>query len=648
MVRLSSPIENIKPSYTVVIIGSGYGGSIAASRLARAGQQVCLLERGKEFQPGEYPDSLTQATGEMQTDLPAGHVGPRTGLYDLRVNEDINVFLGCGLGGTSLLNANVSLRAEPRVFDDPRWPQAIRDDLPTLIEEGYSRAEEMLRPRPYPEHFPVLKKLQALEKSAALLGEKFYRTPINVNFEDGVNHVGVYQRACPLCGDCCSGCNYGSKNTLIMNYLPDAKNHGAEIYTEVAVKYVERQESRWLVHFDVLGIGREKFHAPNLFVSADLVIVAAGALGSTEVLLRSKEQGLAVSDKLGHGFTGNGDVLGFGYNNDEPINGVGIGREADGTSDPVGPCITGIIDVRNRENLNEGMVIEEGVVPSPLASLLPAAFATASHIVGKGTDTGAADAVREAGRELGSVALGPYHGAVRNTQTYLVMTHDNSAGHMYLKDNRLRIDWPGVGSQPIFGKVNANLEEATRALGGTYMRNPIWTQLFKKDLVTVHPLGGCPMGEDAERGAVDHKGRVFSGSGGQEVHEGLYVCDGAIIPRSVGVNPLLTISAISERNVALLAKERGWEIDYALTPVAAKEDEAPRLGIQFTETMKGFFSNVAFETYEQSWIKGKKDKSHFEFTLTVVSDDLERMLEDQEHKAKIMGTVLAPSSRPNR
>src|SRR5512144_2489362 len=97
--RLSSPLEDLQPHYSVVVIGSGYGAAIAASRLARAGQQVCILERGKEFQPGEYPDTEAEALAEMQTDLPQKHIGPKTGLYDFRVNEDINVVLGCGLGG---------------------------------------------------------------------------------------------------------------------------------------------------------------------------------------------------------------------------------------------------------------------------------------------------------------------------------------------------------------------------------------------------------------------------------------------------------------------------------------------------------------------------------------------------------------------
>src|ERR1039458_2421328 len=99
MARLSSPIEDIKDHYTVVVIGSGYGGGIAASRMARAGQSVCVRHGGKEFQPGESPDTEVEAWREVQTRLPDCDVGPPTGLYDFVVGNDINVFLGCGLGG---------------------------------------------------------------------------------------------------------------------------------------------------------------------------------------------------------------------------------------------------------------------------------------------------------------------------------------------------------------------------------------------------------------------------------------------------------------------------------------------------------------------------------------------------------------------
>src|SRR5215472_15360426 len=111
MGRLSSPFELMKDHYQVVVVGSGYGGSIVASRLARAGQEVCVLEQGREFQPGEYPSTLAAATAELQVDMPEFHLGSRTGLYQVVVNPDINVFKGCGLGGTSLVNANVAIEA---------------------------------------------------------------------------------------------------------------------------------------------------------------------------------------------------------------------------------------------------------------------------------------------------------------------------------------------------------------------------------------------------------------------------------------------------------------------------------------------------------------------------------------------------------
>ena len=187
MARLASPLENLKSSYDVVVIGSGYGGGITASRMSRAGKKVCVLERGKEFQPGEYPNTPPEALRETQTDAPEGHLGPRTGLYDLRVNPDLNVFVGCGLGGTSLLNANVALQADPRVFDDPRWPAPLRGSAQNPLQQDghYQRALDMLKSTPYPEGtpgFPKLPKLEAMKASADHVKEQIYRPPINVHF----------------------------------------------------------------------------------------------------------------------------------------------------------------------------------------------------------------------------------------------------------------------------------------------------------------------------------------------------------------------------------------------------------------------------------------------------------------------------------
>jgi cholesterol oxidase len=582
--------------YTVVVVGSGYGGGIAASRLARAGQRVCLLERGKERQPGEFPRTELEAVEQIQADTPEGQLNAHNGLYDMRFFDDINVLVGCGLGGTSLINANVSIRPDPRLFDDKRWPEALRADLATQVEDGYRRAFDMLRPNPVPDDVK-LTKLTAMHKSATAMGAAFRKTDINVTFRElpgGVNHVGVAQPPCVQCGDCVTGCNHGSKNTTLMNYLPDAVHHGAEVYTEVEVRRVSRNaEGTYAVHYRRFDAQRESFDAPEASVTADVVILSAGTLGSTEILLRSQRDGLPASPQVGHGFTGNGDVLGFGYNCDERINGIGWGHHADDhlkdgkPVDGVGPCITSVIDLRDTADVDQGMIIEDGSLPGPLAGLLPAPLSVANDLVGQDTDHGIWDTLREKAREVTSFLGGPYHGAMQNTQTYLVMTHEQSSGCMDLDGDRLRVSWPGVGDEPIFEKVSQRLFDVTKALGGTYVKNPLWTKLFKHHLVTVHPLGGCAMADSAATGTVNHKGQVFSGASGSDVHEGLYVSDGSVIPRPLGCNPLFTISALSERTCALIAADRGWTIDYTHAPRPRRHQQADPVGGEPTEQIAG-------------------------------------------------------------
>lgn len=630
MNRLSTPRDQLKEHYDVVVIGSGYGGAICASRLARAGKRVCLLERGKEYLPGEFPNSEKSALQEMQIDLPDDHLGSPLGLFDLRVNEEMNVVVGCGLGGTSLINANVALRADPRLFDDQRWPSGLRRDIGSLLEECYGHAEAMLKPTPYDDLYGTLPKLAALQRSAVELGASCQRPPINVCFTEGINHVGVEQHVCVLCGDCVSGCNHGAKNTLAMNYLPDAHNHGAEIHTQIAVLRLERRAERWLIYYQPLGVGRERFASPEMFLHADVVILAAGSLGSSEILLRSREAGLAMSAMVGRRFTSNGDVVGFGYNNRRPINGIGFGDlSAEGRA-AVGPCISGVIDLRDSENPDEGMVIEEGALPGALARILPLGFSTADILDGRDPQESFSKKASKWWRTLVSAVAGPYHGAVHNTQTYLVMAHDDGCGEMSLRDDRLRIDWPDVGEQPVFHRIDRTLIKATRATGGDYIANPLWSKQLGHRLVTVHPLGGAAMAENAEHGVVNHKGQLFCSTAGDDIYRDLYVCDGSIMPRSLGVNPLLTISALAERCAALIAGDRGWSIDYRL-PSSPAEVRSPTLGIRFTETMAGTLT-----------AKEGRAASDFRFILTIESDDMEAMLTSPGHRAALTGTVTAP------
>jgi cholesterol oxidase len=647
MKKLSKSLSELKSHYDFIVIGSGYGGSIAASRMSRLGKSVCLLEKGKEFLPGQFPKTLKEAALEMNMKR-GKNADRRNGLYEFNFGKGINVFKGCGLGGTSLVNANVSIKPESRVMEQKEWPTAIREDLGSF-EDGLQRAWDMLQPNPYPENengYPVLKKTEAMRKSAERMAEDFRLLDINVTFEDRKdNHVGVHQPKCTNCGDCVTGCNVGAKNTTAMNYLPDAFNHGADIFTEINVRYVEKSNGFWKVFFNPLNTGREVFDAPEMFVFADNVILSAGSLGSTEILFRSAQKGLKVSSMLGKRFTGNGDVLGFGYNNDVQINGIGLGRRGNGQIAEVGPCITSVIDMRKGPVLENGMTLEEGTVPGPIRGIMPGTLLTFSRLFGLNKDRIFSDSFfNRKWREIVSMVRGPFHGAINHTQIYLVMTHDDGNGNMVFDNDQLQINWKGVGKQEIFKKVEDKLLSATRALGGTNVPNPTWNKKMDYELVTVHPLGGCAMADHAGLGVTDHKGQVFSSSTGTDLHKGLYVMDGAVIPRPVGTNPLLTISALAERSCKLIAEEMGMELDYGFN-INLEKDALPdiKAGVQFTETMKGFLSLEETEDYDKGFEKGKASNSPFEFTLTIRSEDVETFVGVSTHEAGMYGTMLAPA-----
>lgn len=466
--------------------------------------------------------------------------------------------VGCGLGGTSLINGNVALHPDLRVMNDPVWPAALRNDPDGLLAEGHDRAERMLAPALYPGSVP-LHKLAAFERCAEALDAECVRSPIYVSFEERENPAGVTQTPCTLCGDCCSGCNVGSKNTIAMNYLPDAVNHGAAIFCEAKVSHVERGGECWQVHFKVPG---DEGEPVSRHIDCATLVLGAGTLGTNEILMRSRDKGLSLSDRLGDGFTGNGDVIAFGYNNDVPINGVGVGHPPRAGIDPVGPVIAGLIDLRRKGALEDGIVIEEGAIPSVLAPILHGVMAGGATL-GTDTDSGLRDFLEESGRTLKSLVAGSYTGAVHNTMTFLVMAQDGGDGRLELVDGNIKVVWPDVGKRPVFERISQTLERATAALGGKYVDNPMWHRWLGRNVITVHPLGGCAMSEDASAGVVDDRHRVFAGASGSEAHDGLYVTDGAAMPRCLGVNPSLTITALAERAMTLFAADRGLAFDDA-------------------------------------------------------------------------------------
>jgi len=536
--RLSSRLSQLERAYDVVVVGSGYGGGVAASRLARAGQRVCVIERGKEFLTGEFPARLPELRRELQLNGGTLRSGSRTGLFDFRLGADIHVLTGCGLGGGSLINAGVALKPDARVFADSAWPEAVRRD--GLLDLGFERASSMLRPARYRDA-EALTKYRALEAASAAFDVPPVAAPVVVSFDDVVNPAGVSQPACTLCGDCCSGCNVGAKNTIAMTYLPDAKAHGAAIFTELSVAHIAKEEGGWRVHY-VPSNGKD---AEAGFVDAKTVVLAAGTLGSTEILLRSREHGLGLSDTLGEKFSANGDIIAFALGGKEKVNGVGVGHPPKFVSEAIGACVAGQIELPDGEVLDRSMIIQEGVMPSALAPLLPVFFIAGGRLLGAAQ----------------SLIKGVYQGPLSHLHTFFVVSHDDAAGRITLDNGSAQIHWPGVAGQPVYARVDAALTKAAEAVGARYIKSPLAATSMGTKPATAHPLGGCGMGDNAKGGVVNHKCQVFDGKGDESVHAGLYVCDGAVIPRSIGVNPLLTITALTERAMVHLARDHNLGFD---------------------------------------------------------------------------------------
>jgi cholesterol oxidase len=537
MQRLSSPADALKSAYDVVVVGSGYGGGVAASRLSRAGLRVCVIERGREFLTGEFPARLPELRRELQIVGGKMRSGRRTGLFDFRLGSDIHVLVGCGLGGGSLINAAVGLRPDPRVFADAAWPGELRED--GLLDQGFARANAMLRPVRHgkPSEFT---KYRALEAASACFGQPPVPAPVVVSFEETVNPAGVDQPACTLCGDCCSGCNVGAKNTVALTYLPDAKAHGAEIFTELTVSHVAKEGRHWRVHF----APSEEPDAASRSLVAKTVVLSAGTLGSTEILLRSREEGLSVPDSLGQRFSANGDIIAFALGGKGRVNGIGVGYPPKFVGDAIGACVTGEIELHDDGRLDHSMFIQEGVLPSALAPLLPVFFISGGRLLGAAH----------------SLIKGVYQGPLSHLHTFFVVSHDEAKGKIRLDNGSATVDWPGVADEPVYARVDQALTRAAEAVGARYIKSPLAVTSMGTKPATAHPLGGCGIGEEASAGVVNHKCQVFDGQG-ENVYGGLYVCDGSIIPRSIGVNPLLTISALAERAMIHLARDHNLGFD---------------------------------------------------------------------------------------
>jgi cholesterol oxidase len=553
---LQTPWKQRQSAYDIVIIGSGYGGSITAARLASAKLNrklsICILERGKEWAPGTFPEEPTDVLGQVRSDL-----NP-LGLYELLNFPDISIIKGSGLGGTSLINANVAIIPDREVFEQFHWPTAIQYDE---LLPFYQEAATVLAANPHPRALE-LAKVKALDRRAQELGTSAQALNIVVNFTiDGKNPYGVDQKPCIDCGNCVTGCNVTAKNTLYMNYLPMAKNAGATILTQTKVEWLEKLAGGgWRIHGQHVEDGHEPFT-----MDCGEVVLSAGSLNTTEILLRSEYHGLSVSPALGTKFNSNGDFFGLAYNGDYETDVLGYSfrdtRPPDDSPEP-GPNIVGL--VRYNGGLPESQRIAVEDFSFPYASI-DGAKRIFGALGGERTVTGNEDAQRDRlARDLDP--FGKSHdpnGALNHTMLYLVMGQDDARGLILFEapwtepDGRIRVSWSQAGQQQIFTRMNEELRRHAHALRANFISNPTWHFLNLGHLITAHPLGGCPMGDDHLQGAVDAFGRVFAADG--TVHKGLFVTDGSVVPSALGVNPFLTISALTERFAARKVRELGGE-----------------------------------------------------------------------------------------
>jgi len=635
-------VEDLQPRcFDVLIVGSGYGGSMAAAELA--GQQVMedgrlrplrvgVLERGKEYLPGEFPSHFSELPGHLRLGLQeTGRVGGKhEGLFDVRLGDDVAALVANGLGGGSLINAGVLLEPELGDFD---VDTPLHELLSELAGGGFfERARRMLgglvtragrtvdndisrHPKAGAQGLPKTVALRRLSNGQAEL------PPLSVAMDGEANDAQVELKPCNLCGDCMTGCNVGAKDSLDANLLELAHRRGAEIYTGATVLSLRRTDDSdarwrgrqpWALRVAHTSPALQQRELRDLHLYAPVVILAAGTLGSSEILLRSRTDKLAPSPLLGQRFSCNGDNIAAV---------AGLPADTQGCADEevaldrrnVGPTITGSVGAVAGRPFR----IQEFSVPGALKPLFEELVTTARVI----HDMPTPDESRHGGEDdqaIDPLAVDP--AAMRRTLLVGLIGHDDAAGSLHLplpvrprdrpvEQGTLRIRWPQARDAKLLNQAHEELAECVKRAGGQarLIPNPMWRLLPPKlerlvsqprgPVLTVHPLGGCPIGDTAADGVVDEYGRVFDASQKpkppgerQPLLDGLLVLDGSIIPGSLGANPALTITATALRAVEQLAVDQRYVARPAAPPAAPRprrmlkaDDTRPHVPLRPTE-----------------------------------------------------------------
>ena len=550
--------------YEAIVIGSGFGGAISACRLSRKwpGGGVLILERGRRYPKGSFPRTphdMAQGFWNVPEEphprpLDIEH-GASTGLFDVRDYAELDVVLCAGYGGGSLIYANVFMEPPVEVFDQ-RWPATCKKDQ---LQPYYRVVKEVLGSRPIPLDGDPRRRVlrtEVFQRAAREMGRDSELVDLNVFFgndfanplpigEQDKNRYGATQTSCTYCAECDIGCNTHSKNTLDLNYLFVAEHrYGAEVRTETLVQKIAPLNAAGQDDPSADGTHGYRVYCRSLVESVDTsfvtrrVVLSAGTLGSTELLLRCKEVFGTLprlSPRLGQQFSGNGDFLSF----------VMKGTKASNPN--YGPVITQRTDFNLFKNFDRdrAFVLEDASYPNLLAWFIEGI--KPPHMRSRGLRRAVHAWWQRLGKRFrgGSVAY-----ALRETLTddvsydtnvLLCMGLDRADGEMRLRDGRLDVRWKVKSAAALYEAILAAGRAFTEKVkAGRFIPLPSWKA---KHNVTVHPLGGCVLGDAPATGVTSAArptfGQVFN-------YQGLYVADGALVPTAVGANPTATISALCE------------------------------------------------------------------------------------------------------
>jgi len=521
--------------YDWLVIGSGFGGSVSALRLAEKGYRVAVLECGRRFADDEF----AKATAESRRYLWAPHIGLR-GILRMTLFKDIFILSGCGVGGGSLGYANTLYRARPAFYANPQWSGL--GDWERELAPFYEEAERMLGVTQYDRDgvADVLLKEYAETIGAA---DTYTRTPVGVFLgEAGVSVPDPYfggegpdRTGCLRCGSCMIGCRHGAKNTLVKNYLWFAEKLGVDILPERTVVDIRPlgdgtgADGYLVSHQRSGGVIRRQPRA----LRARGVIVAAGALGTNRLLQRCRLSGslARISDRLGYSVRTNSESIM-----------AALAPESSGYDFTDSLAITSSINVDDATHIEVVTYGAGGDSQLPLFNVMVKAGRRGTqplHFL-----------LAVLRHPRAALRVFKVRGASRRAIGLLVMqTLDNSI--------RLKVKWrlPGGGlalttePDPLHPNPNklpaaydAGRWFAERVDGDAYSFLP---ESLLAIPTTAHILGGAVIGAGPESGVVDTQHRVFG-------YQNLLVTDGSAVPANVGANPSLTITALAERAISFI------------------------------------------------------------------------------------------------